>query len=163
MTYYNPIFCFGEARFVKSAADCGVDGVIVPDLPPEEGSSLRQLANRYQLDVISFISPTTPPARAKYLSGISKGFIYYVSLTGVTGPRASLPPDLIDNLKIVKRITDKPLCVGFGVSSRRQVEQICKISDGVIVGSAIVKKIKDSIGRPDLVKRVGKFVSGLKG
>jgi len=162
MTYYNPIFCFGEKRFVEKARESGVDGVIIPDLPPEEGRSLIQLANKHNLDVICFISPTTSPRRIKYISAIAKGFIYYVSLTGVTGPRQALPSDLKDQLKTIKKATKKPVCVGFGVSAAQQVEQILKIADGVIVGSAIVKKIRENIGKPDLVKRVGRFVSQLK-
>ena len=162
MTYYNPIFCFGEKRFVMKARESGVDGVIIPDLPPEEGTSLIRLANKHNLDVICFISPTTSPKRIKYISAIAKGFIYYVSLTGVTGPRQVLPSDLKGQLKTIKKATKKPVCVGFGVSASRQVEQIFKIADGVIVGSAIVKKIKENIGKPALVKRVGNFVSRLK-
>ena len=162
MTYYNPIFCFGEEKFVKKAVDSGVDGVIIPDLPPDEGKSFIKLAKNSGLDVICFISPTTSKERMKYISAISKGFIYYVSLTGVTGPRQNLPQDLLNNLKTIKKITKKPVCVGFGVSTNFQVKQIYKIADGVIVGSAIVKKIKDSIGKPDLIKSVSRFISQLK-
>jgi tryptophan synthase alpha chain len=162
MTYYNPLFSFGEERFVKKASLLGVDGIIVPDLPPEEGRHLIKLANIFNLSLICFISPTTSLERAKYISTIAKGFIYYVSLTGVTGPRSTLPSDLTAQLKIIKGITDKPLCVGFGVSSSKQVKEIYKICDGVIVGSAIIKKIKENIKRPDLVKRVVDFVRVLK-
>ena len=162
MTYYNPIFCFGEARFIKKAIEAGVDGVIIPDLPPEEGRPLIKVANQHKLDIISFISPTTSKERMKYIAGIARGFIYYVSLTGVTGLRKKLPPDLVSNLKIIKSITKKPVCVGFGVSDRKQVEEVCRFADGVIVGSAIVSKIKENIGSPNLVKRVGSFVHKLK-
>jgi tryptophan synthase alpha chain len=162
MSYYNPIFSFGEKRFFKTAKLCGVDGVIVPDLPPEEAKNFIGLAGESGLDVICFISPTTSAERIKYISNLSKGFIYYVSLTGVTGPRQSLPKDIIDNLKLIKKYTQKPVCVGFGISSNRQVRQIIKFSDGVIVGSAIVKKIKDNIGKPGLVKKIGNFVASLK-
>jgi tryptophan synthase alpha chain len=163
MTYYNPIFCFGEERFVRKAKNCGVDGVIIPDLPPEEGRNLIKLATRYNLDTIFFLSPTSTLKRIRFIGRISKGFIYYVSLTGVTGPRKRLPLDLIENLKKIKRLTHKPVCVGFGVSNNFQVRQIFKFSDGVIVGSAIIKKIKENIASPDLVKKVGEFVFNLKG
>ncbi len=162
MTYYNPIFCFGEERFARLASSCGVDGIVVADLPPEEGRSLIKIANKYNLDLICFISPTTSRKRIKYIAAVSKGFIYYVSFTGVTGPRQALPTDLRGYLKSITGITKKPVCVGFGVSSPRQVKQIYKIADGVIVGSAIVKKIRDNIGKPDLVKRISHFVSWLK-
>ena len=162
MTYYNPVFCLGEKAFVRKAIKSGVDGVIIPDLPPEEGKAFIKLANKYKLDTICFISPTTSVERIKYISKVTKGFIYYVSLTGVTGVRKNLPSELINNIKLVKKYTHKPLCVGFGISSRKQVKQICKIADGVIVGSAIIKQIKNSIGKPDLVNRVSKFVQKLK-
>lgn len=163
MTYYNPIFCFGEERFLRKAKLQGVDGVILPDLPPEEGKELIKLANKYKLDVVCFIAPTTQRERIKYIADVAKGFIYYVSLTGVTGPRRCLPQELKDNLRMVKKYTNKPVCVGFGVSTNFQVREIHKIADGVIVGSAIVHKIKENIGKPDLVKRVSDFVLRLKG
>jgi len=163
MTYYNPIFCFGEEKFAKKASAYGVDGVIIPDLLPEEGRAFMKSAAKFNLDTVLFLSPTSTPQRIKLISGLSKGFIYYVSLTGVTGPRQSLPWDLINKLKAIKKLApDKPVCVGFGISSVRQVKEIYKIADGVIVGSAIVKKIKDNVGRPDLVKKVSNFVASLR-
>ena len=162
MTYYNPIFCFGEERFVKKASLSGVDGVIIPDLPPEEGCSFIRLAEKFNLDTIFFLSPTSTQERIKFISSVSRGFIYYVSLTGVTGPRQHLPADLINNLKAIKKNTHKSICVGFGISSAKQVKEIYKIADGVIVGSAIIQQIKDNTGRPDLVKRVSKFVCSLR-
>ena len=161
MTYYNPIFCFGEEKFVKDAVSCGVDGVIIPDLPPEEGRALIKAANKHGLEVICFIAPTTSPERIKYISSVSKGFIYYVSLTGVTGPRQSLPADVVKNLKVIKKITGKNICVGFGVSSSKQVKQLKKAADGVIVGSAIVKKIKENLQKKNLVEIVAKFTASL--
>jgi len=163
MTYYNPLFCFGEELFVRQALQYGVDGVIVPDLPPEEAPSFIKYARKKGLDVICFLSPTSAQKRIKFISRISKGFIYYVSLTGVTGPRKNLPFDLMNKVKEVKKYTQKPVCVGFGVSHSLQVKQIQRIADGVIVGSAIVKKIKDNIEKPDLIKRVSNFVRNLKG
>ena len=163
MSYYNPIFCFGQERFIKEASSAGVDGAIIPDLPPEEGEQFMRLADKGNLDTIFFVSPTTSRKRMQFILNVSKGFIYYVSLTGVTGVRRSLPTDLSDHVKLVKRHTQKPVCVGLGVSTHKQVKQVQKISDGVIVGSAVIKKIKENIGRADLVKRVGRFVAELKG
>lgn len=162
MTYYNPIFCFGEERFVKVAQKSGVDGVIIPDLPPEEGRSFIKLADKFNLDTIFFLSPTSAAERIKLVSRVSRGFIYYVSLTGVTGPRQNLAPDLINKIREIKKYTSKPICVGFGVSLPFQVRQVYKIADGVIVGSAIIQKIKDNIGKPDLVKKVTNFIRELK-
>ncbi len=162
MTYYNPIFCFGEERFVVRARRYGVDGIIIPDLPPDEGRSFLKLANKHRLNVICFIAPTTSRQRAGYIARIARGFIYYVSLTGVTGPRQTLPRDLSEHLRAMKRITQKPICVGFGVSQPRQVKEIYKIADGVIVGSAIVKKIRDNLSKENLVRDVTRFVEYLK-
>lgn len=162
MTYYNLIFCFGEERFIKKAKTSGIDGMIVPDLPPEEAKSLVNLSKRHGLDLIFFISPTSKQNRMRYVSSVSRGFIYYVSLTGVTGERDRLSADLIKNLKTIKRITRLPVCVGFGVSRSKHVKQIYRFADGVIVGSAIIKKIKENLGSPDLINRVGSFVESLK-
>ncbi|MFH0739223.1 MAG: tryptophan synthase subunit alpha [Candidatus Omnitrophota bacterium] len=163
MTYYNPVFCFGQERFMRIASLSGVDGLIIPDLPPEEDRALLNYAAKYKIDVICFISPTTSIQRIKYITSISRGFIYYVSLTGVTGTRNKLSPGIISRLKLIKRYTDKPVCVGFGVSNASQVRQIEQFADGVIVGSAIIKKINENITSPSLVNKVGNFVSSLKG
>ncbi|MCM8757888.1 MAG: tryptophan synthase subunit alpha, partial [Candidatus Omnitrophica bacterium] len=162
MTYYNPVFCFGEERFLKLAKSSGVDGLIIADLPVEESSSILRLAKIYDLDIIFFISPTTSLKRAIIISKLASGFIYYISLTGVTGPRQRLPQDLIENLRRIKAITSKPICVGFGISNRTQLEKINRVADGVILGSIVIKKIKDNLNRADLVKRIGDFISSLK-
>jgi tryptophan synthase alpha chain len=161
MTYYNPVFCFSDQRFIDKAIVCGVDGVIIPDLPPEEAKKFISYANKKGLANICFIAPTSSPARIKEIAKVAKGFIYYVSLTGVTGGRKSLSSDLKINLDKIKKITSKPVCVGFGISNSAQVRVVGRISDGVIIGSAIVNKIKVSLGRTDLVHRVGNFVESL--
>jgi tryptophan synthase alpha chain len=163
MTYYNPIFCFGEKRFIAQAKKSGVDGVIIPDLPPEEGKALISLANNSGITIICFLAPTSSPQRVKKVASIARGFIYYVSLTGVTGARAALPKDLLANIRKIKSQTKKPVCVGFGVSDKAQVRQIGNVADGVIVGSAIVKKIKEHSGSQDFARKVGKFVMALQG
>ena len=161
MTYYNPIFCFPDKQFIAKAQESGVDGVIIPDLPPEEGKDFIKAANKAGIDTICFISPTSGVERIKSISKVAKGFIYYVSLTGVTGARRALPQDMRGNINLIKRHTAKPVCVGFGVSTSFQAREVNKVADGVIIGSAIVKKIKENISRPDLVKRVSNFVRGL--
>jgi len=162
MTYYNPVFCFKEEKFVKESLRSGVDGVIIPDLPPDEGESFMRLCRHLGLDTICFISPTTGDKRIEFISRLARGFIYYVSLTGVTGARRNLPLDLIAKVKKIKRRTLKPVCVGFGVSHPQQVREIYRVADGVIVGSAIVKKIKENISGEDLVQNVTRFVRSLK-
>jgi tryptophan synthase alpha chain len=161
MSYYNPIFCFGDKRFVEQAVKAGVDGVIIPDLPPDEAKEFIRYANLKGLANICFVAPTSSDTRIKIISKIAKGFIYYVSLTGVTGSRKKLNPDLKTKLAKIKKITAKPVCVGFGISGASQVKEVAKIADGVIIGSAIVAKIKENIGRANLVQRVGSFVERL--
>ena len=163
MTYYNPVFCFPDSKFIREAKRCGVDGVIIPDLPPEEGRSFIKAAKSQGLDTICFLSPTSGKKRIKLVSRAAQGFIYYVSLTGVTGARNKLPEDIRKNINLIKRYTRKPVCVGFGVSTPSQAREIKKIADGVIIGSAIIKKIKENSGSPDLIKRVAGFVKSLKG
>lgn len=161
MSYYNLIFRFGKKRFLELAHSSGVDGVIIPDLPPEEDEDFISDCNKYDIDSIFFLSPTTPLERISFINRVSRGFIYYVSLTGVTGTRKKLPADLVQNLKTIKRYADKPICVGFGVSRPEQVREIFDVADGVIVGSAVIKKIQENLGKPDLVKKVGRFISYL--
>lgn len=158
MTYYNPIFCYGRNRFLKTAHSVGVDGIIIPDLPPEEDRGFILECRRYNIDTVLFLSPTTSISRISYINKLSRGFIYYVSLTGVTGARKRLPADLIKNLKVIKKHTNKPICVGFGISAPRQVKDVFRFADGVIIGSAVIKKIQQNIGKPGLVKRVSRFV-----
>lgn len=161
MTYYNPVFCLGDKKFIDQAVKAGVDGVIIPDLPPEEAKEFIRYADKKGLANICFIAPTSSCARIKLISKVDKGFIYYVSLTGVTGSRDNLSADLKANLLKITKLTTKPVCVGFGISNAQQVREVSKFSDGVIIGSAIVKKIKENIGRPNLVQRVGSFVERL--
>ncbi len=161
MSYYNPIFSYGESRFIKDCVSSGVDGVIVPDLPFEEAGSFSFRSLDAGLYNISFISPLTNGRRLKDIARNANGFVYYVSLTGVTGMRKNTDARLGQKVKSVKKITDIPVCVGFGVSSRAQARSICNYADGVIVGSAIVAKIKENINNPSIVKNVGDFVERL--
>jgi len=161
MTYYNPVFCFGDKYFVDKAIASGVDGVIIPDLPPEEAGEFIAYANKKGLANICFLAPTSSNARIKIISKVAKGFIYYVSLTGVTGGRKTMAADLKTNLARIKKVTGKPVCVGFGISNAGQVRQVKRIADGVIIGSAIVEKIRENIGRRNLVQSVGNFAKRL--
>lgn len=161
MGYYNPILSYGLERFVKSARLSGLDGAIVPDLPIEEAKELRVILRKNKLHLIDFIAPTTDSSRIRQIAKVSKGFIYYVSLTGVTGARNTLPKDISDKLSYLKKFAETPVCVGFGISQREQFKAIAKFSDGAIVGSAIIKKIKENIGQKDLVSKVTRFVRSL--
>ena len=162
MTYYNLVFKYGESGFLQKAKQSGVDGIIIPDLIPEEAGNIIGCAKKLKLSTIFFLAPTSSNKRIKLVSKLSSGFIYYVSLTGVTGARKKLSSDLSLKLKKIKRLTKKPVCVGFGISKVSQVKQASRISDGVIVGSAIVKNIQNNIKRKDLADRVLRLVSRLK-
>lgn len=161
MVYYNVIFHYGERAFVDAAKNAGVDGLVVPDLPPEEAEGLIRAAREQEMATVFFISPTTTRERMKTIINASTGFIYYVSITGVTGARQSLPAAMLNHVKAVKRLTDKPVCVGFGVSTAEQVKAVTQVADGVIVGSAIIKEIEKREGRDDVVAFVSDFVKSL--
>ena len=161
MVYYNIIFHYGENAFVAAAKGAGVDGLVFPDLPPEEAEGLILAAREAEISTVFFISPTTTRERMKKIISASTGFIYYVSITGVTGARQSLPAAMLNHVKAVKRLTDKPVCVGFGVSTAEQVKAVTQVADGVIVGSAIIKEIEKHEGRDDLVASVSDFVKSL--
>lgn len=162
MTYYNIIYNYGLGAFVKDAKVAGADGVIVPDLPLEETGELSAKAGQVDFRTIMLAAPTTPPERFARIAAKSKGFIYYVSLTGVTGARTSLSEMLRDDVKKLKQLTSKPLCVGFGVSTAAQARDVARSADGVIVGSAIIKLIEASLGnKKAMVEKVGKFAASI--
>lgn len=158
MTSYNPVFHYGEEKFVQDAKTAGVDGIIVPDLPPEEAGNLIALCRKAEMATVFFFSPTTSQGRIGRIVKASSGFIYYVSLTGVTGARRGLPEDLEKNIRKFKKYTDQPICVGFGISTPEQVKTVSKIADGVIVGSAIVKEIEKHRDSAAIVPLVAEFV-----
>ena len=162
MTYYNPVLAFGLKSFARTAADAGADGVIVPDLPWEECEPLRAETEPAGLDMIQFVAPTSTPTRVKTIARLSRGFIYLVSLTGVTGARRELPKDVDAQIRTLRLVTTKPVCVGFGVSTPEQVAAVGQIADGVAVGSAIVRTIEEHTGTAALVDRVGDFIAALK-
>jgi tryptophan synthase alpha chain len=162
MTYYNPVLAFGLKAFARTAVEAGADGVIVPDLPHEEAEPLRTEAEPAGLDLILLVAPTSTPARVKTIARLSRGFVYVVSLMGVTGARRDLLPDLEAQIRNVRAVTTKPVCVGFGVSTPEHVAAVGRLADGVIVGSAIVAAIERHAGTPALVEAVGTFIGSLK-
>ena len=142
MGYYNPIFNYGEEQFAKAASECGVQGLIIPDLPPEEAGELRRNCRNHQVAMVHLIAPTTPPGRIQRIAELSEGFLYVVSVTGVTGARKVLPPHLLGFLQEVREITSIPLAVGFGVSTPEQAARLGQVVDGVIVGSALIEVVR---------------------
>ena len=162
MSYVNPILSFGVPGFAAAAAGAGADGVIVPDLPPEEADELCGACQRHGLATIFLVSPTTAPPRISLICARSRGYVYYVSLRGVTGVRAALPGDLAAGIARVRAATQLPVAVGFGIATPDHVAAVAQEADGVIVGSAIVQAIEAHRGRPDLVERVGALVATLR-
>jgi tryptophan synthase alpha chain len=162
MSYYNPVFKYGEEKFVTDAVKAGIDGIIVPDLPPEEAGSLTAFARGKGLNTIFLLAPTSDEDRIKTVCKTSTGFIYYVSLTGVTGTREGISKDIKEMVKKIKAHTKNPVAVGFGISRPEQAREISSWADGVIVGSAIVKVIEENIGKKTMPKKVHDFVKSLK-
>ncbi|NTU42083.1 MAG: tryptophan synthase subunit alpha [Nitrospirales bacterium] len=140
MTYYNPVFKYGLERFVKDAVDAGVDGLIIPDLPPEEAADLTVETKGKGLDTIFLIAPTSTEERISRVTEACTGFVYYVSMTGITGSQLTLDSQFAGHIAKVRETTDKPIAIGFGVSRPEDARQLSAIADGIIVGSAIVKK-----------------------
>ena len=162
MTYYNPVLRYGEEAFVADALGAGVDGIIVPDLPPEEGQSLMDLTTDTPLDMIFLAAPTSTSARLALISEASRGFVYYVSRLGTTGVRDQLADDLRLMLEQLRTSTSKPITVGFGVSTPEHVRLVADLADGVVVASAILKLMEDLGDRADRLEHVGDFVAALK-
>lgn len=161
MTYFNPVFQYGLKSFAEDCHRNGIDGVIIPDLPPEEAGPWIKEAKPLKLGTVFLIAPTSSPDRVKLASRYSRGFLYYVSITGITGARGKLPDELEAAIGQIRKYSQKPVAVGFGVSTAEQVKEVSRIADGVIVGSAIVKVIEENLKHPDLIIRVGDFVFSL--
>lgn len=141
MTYCNPVFKYGQEAFVKDAVAAGIDGVIIPDLIPDEADQFIAHAREAELATIFLLAPTSSQERIKIVAQASTGFIYYVSLTGVTGSELTIDKALENSINAIKAVTDKPVAVGFGISNPDQAAQVSQVCDGIIIGSAIVKLI----------------------
>jgi tryptophan synthase alpha chain len=161
MTYFNPVYRFGLEELALQASMAGVDGFIIPDLPPEEAAEWGILARAHNLDVIFLVAPNTPPPRAKYVAGKTSGFLYTVSATGVTGKRQEIPKELADYLKMLRGVTNKPLIVGFGISSPSHVREIGPFCDGVIVGSALMDFVSHYRDKKDGHIHMKSFINSL--
>lgn len=161
MSYYNPIFHFGDEAFAAQALAAGVDGLIIPDLPVVEAGALRQAAVRHDLSLVFFLAPTTSKVRMGEIVKAASGFVYFVSVAGVTGAHAAVPADISRQVKLAQAATKVPVCVGFGVSTPQQVKEMAVFADGVIVGSAIVKEIEKNAAAADMPARVAAFVKTL--
>jgi tryptophan synthase alpha chain len=161
LTYFNPIFRYGLKAFAENCQRSGIAGVIIPDLPPEEARPWIEEARKLGVDTIFLAAPTSPPERIRWVSKLSRGFIYYVSITGVTGVRGKLPEELKSAVRRIKEGSKKPVAVGFGISTPEQAKEVSRFADGVIVGSAVVKIVEEEAGNEGLIHRVGVFISSL--
>lgn len=161
MGYYNPILQYGLERTAQEAARQGVCGFIIPDLPLEEAGPWRVAALKAGLAPIYLAAPTSGPERLQKLGRLTKGFLYYVSLTGITGARTTLPPELVQELAQVRRLVRCPVAVGFGISTPEQVAWLAPYVDGVVVGSAIVQRLAQFSG-PETIREIGDFIAALK-
>lgn len=159
MGYINPILSYGLGKFVADAAQAGASGFIIPDLPPEEAGEMQSHCRQQGLDLVFLLSPNSSDERVRFVTGQSSGFVYLVSVLGITGERASLPTELAQFVKRVRAQTDKPLAVGFGISTPDQAAAVGQVADGVIVGSALVKAAGQADDPPTAARD---FVLGLK-
>ncbi len=162
MGYYNPLLRYGLDRANSELAAAGGDGWIIPDVPPEEAGELQAVAQQYGLDLIMFVAPTTPEERIAQIVAHASGFIYVVSLTGVTGARQRMAANLDDVLARVRRHTDLPLVVGFGISTPEHVAEVARNADGAIVGSALISRLEQA-APADVVADATAFVTELAG
>lgn len=162
MGYYNPIFCYGSEQFACDAAAAGVDGLLLVDLPPEEAGELHPFLKNAGIDLITLLAPTTGEDRSARLAADGEGFLYYVSMTGVTGSQKVDAEAISVAVSELKAQSSVPVAVGFGVSTPEDAKAVAKIADAVVVGSALVKLIDEFSGSPRLLGEVGDFVRQLK-
>jgi tryptophan synthase alpha chain len=158
MTYYNPIFKLGVESFIAKAVKAGVDGVIIPDLIPDEADEFMKLSRQHNLDTIFLLAPTSTDDRIKKVTKASTGFIYFVSITGITGAKLSMGSLMKKTLTAINNTTKKPIAVGFGVSTAKEAASVARMADGVIIGSAIVKLIAKGKNIKSFIKNIRKAI-----
>ncbi|KAA0244940.1 MAG: tryptophan synthase subunit alpha [Candidatus Brocadia sp. AMX2] len=163
MVSYSTVYRGGCHAFVEKALKAGLDGLTIPDLPVEENYELFSVAEKNDFKIVCFVAPTTTDERMALITQKSQGFLYYISVVGITGIRDRLPEDIVQNINKLKKITNTPVAVGFGVSTAEHAKMVGKIADGVIVGSAIMREIEKYAKEPSekLVKYLGEFVGQL--
>lgn len=163
MVSYSIVFRHGLEKYVADAKQVGVAGAIVPDLPVEEAGALADICRREDFSLIQLITPTTPRDRAIRIAERTTGFIYYVSVTGITGERTALPPEIIENVGWLRKQTPLPICIGFGISRPEHIRMLAPVADGLIVGSAIVRKIAEAAVKPrdQVLNDIGDYAAEL--
>jgi len=160
--YYNPIFAYGVEKFAQTAQKAGVDGILVVDLPPEEAQELRRHTDPVGLDFISLVAPTTGKDRLKAILGNATGFLYTISITGVTGTAAPKIEDIAREVGKIRKLTKMPIVVGFGISSAAQAEEIAVFADGIVIGSAVVRLIDENRNHSELLKIIADYTKEIK-
>ena len=160
--YFNPIFAYGVKKFAHDARRVGVDGVLVVDLPYEEANELRIYTDAVGIDFISLIAPTTDGKRLNKIAADAMGFLYYISITGITGTAAPKIDNIKTEVKKIRKITKLPIAVGFGISKPQQAQEIARFADGIVIGSAVVRLIDENKNNPDLVKIVSDYARDIK-
>ena len=163
MVSYSIVYRHGLEKYVTDAQAVGVAGAIVPDLPSDEADELAAICRAADFSLIQLVTPTTPRERAVRIAETSSGFLYYVSVTGITGERTELPPEIVDNVAWLREQTELPICIGFGISRAEHIRMLSPVADGLIVGSAIVRRIAEAGGRPreEVLADVGVYVDEL--
>ncbi|MDA3901878.1 MAG: tryptophan synthase subunit alpha [Desulfuromusa sp.] len=162
MGYYNPVFCYGAERFARDAAAAGVDALLLVDLPPEETGEISVVMRESKIDLITLLAPTTPRERMKRLAAAAEGYLYYVSMTGVTGAQKISPEDIRVAVEELKKMTDVPVGVGFGITTAEDARAVGAFADGVVVGSALVNIIGENGQGEELLPKVTQFIVELK-
>jgi tryptophan synthase alpha chain len=162
MTYLNPLYRYGLDKVTRDLASAGVAGLIVPDCPIDESAPLAGAAGTAGLDLVALAAPTSGPERLRRIARVSRGFVYLVPLTGITGERTEVPAELVRLVRDLRAVTTKPIGVGFGISTPDQVAAVVRHADGAVVGSAIVRLVERLADDPELVAKVGDFVAALK-
>jgi len=163
MVSYAIVLRHGPAAYVRDAKAAGIAGMIVPDLPADESEELARICRGEDFSLVQLVAPTTPRERVLRIAATSTGFLYYVSVTGITGERTALPQELIDNLRWLRGETDLPICVGFGISQPEHVRTLAPVADGLIVGSAVVRRVAEAATRPreQVLAEIGAYVAEL--
>lgn len=162
MGYYNPVFRYGAERFARDAVAAGVDGLLLVDLPPEEMAEIKPATTAAGLPLITLLAPTTPLERMSRLAAAAEGYIYYVSMTGVTGTQAVTPAAIRDAVVQLKTMTQVPVAVGFGITTATAVQEVAEFADAVVVGSALVNIIGEHGRDDDMLDKVAAFTKSLK-
>jgi tryptophan synthase alpha chain len=163
MVSYAIVYRHGLQKYVDDVCRRGIAGLIVPDLPVEESAQLCEICSKCDISLIQLVTPTTPRERAVRIAETSTGFLYYVSVAGITGERTALPPELVENVGWLRTQTDLPICIGFGISTPEHVRLLAPVADGLIVGSAIMRRIATASEKPrdQVIREVGDYVAEL--